>query len=170
MVDVFFRKIYKLKETIILMKMNKLILMRGLPGSGKSTWIKEKGYEICAICPDTIRLMYATPNPTISQSYDGKVWKIINDILETRMKNGFFTILDATNITWKSIKPYVKLCEDYEFELEIMDFSNVPLEECLKRNKEREYYKYVPEEVLRRMSLQLKTTDNDQIEKFIKKK
>ena len=38
-----------------------LFVMRGAPGSGKSTFIKKAGLEPYTICPDTIRLMFEGP-------------------------------------------------------------------------------------------------------------
>ena len=37
--------------------MRTLLLMRGAPGSGKSTWIKENNLEQYTLSPDTIRVM-----------------------------------------------------------------------------------------------------------------
>lgn len=132
--------------------------MRGLPCSGKSSWIKDKGYDIFTLCPDDIRLMYSVPNPYISQKFNSKVWKFIFEILEIRMKDGDFTIIDATHVTWRSIKPYLKLCEKYQYSLEIKDFSNVPLDECIERNKNREEYKFVPEDIIKRMYKQIQSS------------
>lgn len=46
--------------------MKKLILMRGAPGCGKSTFIETYSLEKYTICPDTLRLFYS--NPTMSES------------------------------------------------------------------------------------------------------
>lgn len=147
--------------------MKKLVIMRGLPGSGKSTWIKENGYEIYTICPDSLRLMFAAPNPGISQDYNRRVWELIFEMLEERMKNGSLTVIDATHITWKSIKAYLDLCEKYQYLLEIKDFSNVSACTCMSRNELREEYKKVPNEIILKMDDKLKTADNTKINKFI---
>lgn len=145
---------------------NKLILMRGLPGSGKSNWIKENGFEHYTLCADKLRLMFAAPNPRIPQEYNGCVWKLLFEMLEERMKTGSLTIIDATHVNWKSIKDYLPLCEKYQYLLSIVDFSNVPIETCLERNKAREDYKYVPEEVIKGMYNKMKVVDN-KLGKFI---
>lgn len=149
--------------------MKKLIILRGLPGSGKSTWIRENNYEIYTLSMDTIRLMFAEPNPTISQQYNQRVFEIFSELLETRLKTGSFTIIDNVNQTWKYIKPYIEIGEKYGYDIEIKQF-DVPLEVCLERNKNRETYKQVPEEVVRRMDEQMKNTDNEKIKRFIKSK
>ena len=38
-----------------------LLLMRGVPGSGKSTFIKEQGLEPYTLSADPLRLLYASP-------------------------------------------------------------------------------------------------------------
>ena len=37
--------------------MRTLVLLRGLPGAGKSTWIKEQGLEPYTLSADQIRLL-----------------------------------------------------------------------------------------------------------------
>jgi len=145
---------------------NQLILMRGLPGSGKSSWIKDKGYEIYTLCADTLRLMFSAPNPQISQKDNSRVWKLLFEMLEERMKTGSLTVIDALHLNWKSIKCYLPLCEKYQYLLKIVDFSDVPLENCLERNKVREDYKYVSEKVIIKMHNKIKSSDNNKIGKF----
>lgn len=137
---------------------NKLLIMRGLPCSGKSSWIRSKGYDIFTLCPDTIRLMFAAPDPYISQEYNSTVWKLMFKILEARMEGGSFTIIDATHTTWRSIKPYLDLCDKYGYNLEIKDFSDVSLEDCIERNKNREKYKFVPEDIIKKMHQQIQSS------------
>lgn len=46
--------------------MRTLVLLRGLPGVGKSTWIKEQGLEPYTLSADQIRLL-TQPAAPISQ-------------------------------------------------------------------------------------------------------
>lgn len=80
-----------------------LLLFRGAPGCGKSTYIKEHGLEQYALSADVIRLMCqgGQETPTgqmeISPQNDDVVWDMLFKLLEVRMKNGEFTVIDATN-------------------------------------------------------------------------
>lgn len=73
--------------------MHNLILLRGIPGSGKSTWVKSKGLEQYTISSDALRLMYAgveinlNGKEVISQKSDKIVWEVLFSILERRMEN-----------------------------------------------------------------------------------
>ena len=137
--------------------MNTLILTRGVPGCGKSTWTKNN-FEGYIICPDDIRLMYCAPEMKvdstfgISQKADKYVWEFVFKVLEQRMKLGCLTVIDATHTKESAINAYKKLCEKYNYICYVKDFSEVPLDVCLERNANREpAYKEVPEEVIKRM-------------------
>lgn len=138
--------------------MNLLVLTRGVPGSGKSSWVRESGLGAYSICPDDIRLMYCAPEMKtdgsfcISQKADKYVWEFVFKALEQRMKLGCFTIIDATHTKESAINAYKKLCEKYNYTCLVVDFSNVPLETCLERNAGRyPKYKVVPDDVIKRM-------------------
>lgn len=128
----------------------KLVVFRGVPGCGKSTWIKENNLEVFTICPDTLRLMFRLPCPHISQDNDHAVWSILYKMLENRMIHTDFTIIDACHATNKSLKKYRQLCNMYGYILIEKKF-DISLAEALKRNDKREEYKQVPEEVITRM-------------------
>ena len=135
--------------------MKKLILMRGAPGSGKSTWIKEHGLELYTICPDELRILFSSVEKQedgeyrISQKHDGIVWSTFYKILDYRLSLGVLTVVDATCSRIKDIKEYKKLADQYGYELLVVDFTDVPLDTCLKQNTMRPAYKYVPEDVIR---------------------
>lgn len=131
--------------------MRDLLLMRGIPGSGKSTYIKEHKLEPYTICPDNIRLMFQSPvidpetgHKRISQENDRKVWALVNELVENKMNKGEFIVIDAMNI---DISKWKKLAEKYRYRIWCKTF-DVSLDECIKRNKEREEYKQVPEKVI----------------------
>ena len=141
--------------------MNLLLVLRGVPGCGKSTWIKERELEQYTLSTDNIRLLFAAPEQTpdgryaISSKYDKQVWAFFRERLEDRMKNGDFTILDATHTKESYLKDYKKLCQEYNYRMVIVDFSSVDLDTIKTRNYRREMYKKVPEEVIERMYNQI---------------
>lgn len=128
--------------------------MRGAPGCGKSTYIQNNGLKNYTLSPDDIRLLYSSPELqvdgsfAISQAEDRNVWKTVMEILERRMQKGEFTVLDATNSKTAEMSKYKSLCEKYRYRMYIIDFTDIPLETCLKQNKRRPELKWVPENVV----------------------
>ena len=139
--------------------MRTLILLRGAPGSGKSTWISNNNLKNYTLSPDDLRVlcssldMQPTGELKIAQNYKNEkfVWNKLFELLEYRMEKGEFTIIDATCSRDKDIKRYNFLANKYNYKLFIIDFSDVPLETCLKQNKMRNDYKQVPDEVIEKI-------------------
>lgn len=144
--------------------MRTLVIMRGSPASGKSTWIKNMGLENYTLSADNIRLLVESPilvpdkkYRTISQKNDSYVWTLLFELLEKRMSNGEFVIVDAIHSRSSDFSRYNKLCERYRYRRYYVDFSDVPIDECKRRNAEREDYKRVPESVIDKMYSRLET-------------
>lgn len=137
--------------------MRTLILLRGAPGCGKSTWIKENGLKPYALSADDLRLLCQSPvlqvdgTTGISQSNDKYVWKTLFQLLEIRMRNGEFTVIDATNSKTSEMKRYKDLCDAYRYRIFCVDFTDIPIDVTKKRNANREITKRVPEEVIDKM-------------------
>ncbi|ASS38755.1 RNA ligase [Fusobacterium sp. oral taxon 203] len=135
--------------------MRTLLLLRGTQASGKSTWVTENNLEPYTLSADKIRLNIANPilnedgSIEISQKYNKLTWELLYKYLEMRMENGDFTIIDATHSDIKLMNKYRDLANTYKYTIYYLEF-DTPLEECLKRNKERVGYKYVPEKVIER--------------------
>ena len=140
----------------------RLVLMHGAPGAGKSTFIQKLGLEHLTISPDNLRLLLSAPEflevdhhlcLQISQKNNDKVWKLVFELLEERMKNGSDTILDACNFTQNFIARYKSLANFYAFQVIVLDFSSLSLDTLLSQNKKRLQYSdglhYVPEQVVR---------------------
>lgn len=131
--------------------MRTLLLMRGAPGCGKSTFIKESGLEPYVLSADNLRLQYTSThldingNDCISPQHDNKIWKTLFEILEYRMSLGCFTIIDATNSKTKEMSRYKQLADEYRYRVYVVDMTDVPLDVCIERNKLRPTYKQVPE-------------------------
>ena len=135
--------------------MRTLLLLRGTQASGKSTWVVENNLEPYTLSADKIRLNIANPvlnedgSIEISQKYNKLTWELLYQYLEMRMQNGDFTIIDATHSDIKLMNKYRDLANTYKYTIYYLEF-DTPLEECLKRNRERIGYKYVPEKVIER--------------------
>ena len=134
-----------------------LLLLRGSAGCGKSTWIAENNLKRYALSADDIRLLCQSPilqvdgTVGISQSNDKAVWKMLFGLLEIRMQNGEFTVIDATNSKTAEINRYKEMCDTYRYRMYCVDFTHIPIEEVKRRNLSREPLKIVPEEVIDRM-------------------
>lgn len=140
-----------------------LLLLRGAPGCGKSTWIEKNGLKPYALSADEIRLLCQSPilqtdgTRAISQSNDKIVWKTLFHLLEIRMQKGEFTVIDATNSKTVEINRYKELCSTYRYRIYCVDFTDIPIEETKKRNAGREPEKRVGDEIIDRMYARFRT-------------
>lgn len=137
--------------------MRKLIVLRGIPGCGKSTFIKKNNLKKYTLSADDLRLYYSAPTLNIegkfeiSQANNNKVWGLLFEMLEVRMQRGSFTVIDATNVDINTLNKYKDISKKYKYKLYCIDFSDVSLEQAKSQNLNREEYKQVPEYVLENM-------------------
>lgn len=147
--------------------MRTLLLLRGAPGVGKSTWIKENNLENYVLETDKFRQLLANPVLTedgtmvIPQKNDVLAAKMLMSTLEERMKNGDFTVIDATHSNENTISKYRKLIKKYRYQVYYKEF-NVEWEELMRRNDAREEHKQVPVKEIERIYtlLQHSSIDN----------
>lgn len=128
----------------------KLILLQGIPGSGKSTFVASHKLQPYTISPDALRLMYSglDENGKISQEENSLVWNTVFRMLHVRMSRALPTIIDATHTTQKSVNAYKNYCLQHEYTCYIIKFEG-------DWNKSREHYKVVNDDVVERMKEQL---------------
>lgn len=125
-----------------------LIVMSGLPASGKSTyseWLAESGL-FKRVCPDLIRKeQYGDENI----QGDGKeIFSIAYERIKMWGDYNCNVVFDATNINAKRRKELVKEMRPY-FDIIICKWFSTPIDICVQRNMARE--RQVPQEVIRRM-------------------
>jgi len=131
------------------MSKNVLIVLGGLPASGKSTYAKmlvESG-NFQRVCPDLIRkALYGDEN---TQGDGAKVFKIaFSDIREYGCVSEN-VVFDATNINANRRKELVKSMRGY-FDIIIFKWFSTPASICYERNFYRD--RQVPSNIIKRMS------------------
>lgn len=109
--------------------MSDLLLMVGIPGSGKSTYIDEHCKEHDLICRDDIRLALGTVFDTRLESH---VTSISQTQLAALMKRGRDIVMDETNLDINRIKSIVGVArkEGYTVVAHLID---TPLDICIQR-------------------------------------
>lgn len=137
--------------------MQYLVLLRGAPASGKSTFIKEHKLEPYTLCADQIRMQVSSPvlntsgEFVISQAQDKYVWETLYVMLEKRMQEGCFTVIDATHYKTSLMSRYKPLVKKYGYRVYVVDFTDVPYDILVERNSNRPEYQRVPVEVIQKM-------------------
>ena len=127
----------------------RIVLLVGLPGSGKSTYLERLGVK--ALSSDAVRGLLADDEN--DQSIHREVFATLRYLLRRRLALlRPVTYLDATHLTVRERRPYVKMGQLYGCAVEAV-FFDVPLEVCLQRNRGRR--RVVPEDVMARMAAKL---------------
>ena len=143
--------------------MRVLLLLRGSPGVGKTTWIEQNGLKNYSLSADEIRMLCSTPTLTtsgkveINQANDSTVWSTLFKLLELRMQNGEFTVIDATNSKTSEMNRYKELCASYKYRMYCVDFTDIPIDVAKERNRSRPELKQVPDEVIDKMYARFNT-------------
>jgi predicted kinase len=126
----------------------RIVLLVGLPGSGKSTWAAGKTGVLSS---DALRELLA--DDPDNQTIHARVFRVLRDLLKHRLElKRPVTYVDATNLSPYEREPYVKLAHRFESKIEAI-FFDVPVEECIRRNRGR--MRVVPDEVIRKMAAKL---------------
>lgn len=135
--------------------MSKIIILKGLPACGKTTWSKD--YQKAH--PDAVRTNKDELRAMMHNSVwsKGKEWSVVHVrdfIINQVMTEGHDCLVDDTNLHLKHENHIREMVLDFnnkngkKIEFEIKDFSGVPLEECIRRDAAR--LNPVGEKVIRR--------------------
>lgn len=128
--------------------MKKIILTRGIPASGKSTWAKQ---EVLKDPEHSVRI-----NRDDLRNMSGQYWvparenyiiSCRNQLLNIAVYMGFNTIiLDGMNLNPRDIDYVMMIVDNFnkalegdnQYKIEFKDFTNVPLNVCIERDSKRE--------------------------------
>lgn len=135
-------------------KRNKVLLLKGLPASGKSTYAKElESQGWVRTNKDTIRLderLFPTGYNFKNKKHEKLVVKERNRLIEEALRQKLNVVVDDTNLSPVHTRNVMMLAQKYGAEFEVRDdFLQTPLKELIERDSKREAS--VGENVIRRM-------------------
>lgn len=145
--------------------MTRLILMIGLPGSGKSylaAQLKESYPEYCLISSDQIRAELFGSDT--EQGEWSKVWHEIQSQMRAAVNQSPTTIYDATNFKRAYRQEVIALAREVGYQNILGLWLDTPLEICLTRNQERN--RQVGPQIIIKMSEHLRDTPPNSVEGF----
>lgn len=134
--------------------MAKIVIMKGLPASGKSTAAKalaKEGGNFVRLNKDLLRTMLHFDE--WSGRNEEKTWNAEVALAIFFLTDGVNVIIDDTNLNPNTVERWKQLAKDTNSKIEYQDF-DTSVAECIKRDQERE--KRVGNSVIEKMALQYK--------------
>jgi predicted kinase len=137
----------------------KILVLKGLPASGKSTFSKKLIDDNPGIWKrinkDDLRAMI--DNSKWSKSNENFILKVRDNIVEQVLINGYSVIIDDTNLDNSHLEKMKLIANGFRhkdsnidtIEVEVKDFTDVPLNVCIERDKLRTGNAHVGEKVIR---------------------
>ena len=130
----------------------KIIFLKGLPASGKSTWAYEfvmDNPSYYRVNKDDIRLIlhkwvYSKANEVLVNEYQ-------MSLASTALAKGMSVIVDNTHLFGSHEADYRQLANDMDVEFEVK-FFDTPIETCIERDGKREWRAKVGSKVITQMA------------------
>ena len=121
---------------------NKLYLMVGCPGSGKSTYAKRYLTNAVYISRDDIRFSLVKENEEYF-SKEKEVFKVFVNKINNKLRDGCDVVADATHLNPSSRFKLLANLDLNKNKTEVIAiFIQTPLDVCLRQNENRKYNKY----------------------------
>lgn len=142
-----------------------LIVLRGLPGSGKSTWAREYARahrgEVGIVSRDAVRehVLGLTMRPgdqVLDRAGEDLVTRLVEAMARALLAAGRDVVADTTNLRAEHVQAWRDLAAGHGATVEVVDL-DVPVEECIRRDAARAAAggRSVGADVIRRMASQM---------------
>ena len=143
------------------MKQKNLVILSGIPGSGKSYWVKNHLREGDSyVSRDEVRFSIIGDDEDYF-SHETEVFDKFVAEIEEKLNCGKRVFADATHINWASRRKLLERIHDKEnIDIDVCMIT-ASLETCLARNAQRTGRALVPEGAIRRMYKQLTNPATD---------
>ncbi|GIE83927.1 phosphatase domain-containing protein [Actinoplanes regularis] len=130
--------------------MTRLLITRGLPASGKTTFARKLQPGVVRVNRDDLRRMLHGQR-LFTQWAEGQVTHAQRAAVEALLRVRASVIVDDTNLRAKTVREWAEMAARFGASFEVHDFTDVPLEECLRRDADRPEDDRVGEDAIRRM-------------------
>jgi predicted kinase len=130
--------------------MTRLLITRGLPASGKTTFARKLQPNVVRVNRDDLRRMLHGDR-LFTQWAEAQVTHAQKAAVEALLRARSDVIVDDTNLRARTVREWAELASRFRASFEVHDFTDVPLEECVRRNAGRPETERVTEEAIRRM-------------------
>jgi predicted kinase len=143
----------------------RLRILRGLSGSGKSTWAELQALAGGDVIVSRDRIRVALFGSESMHNED-LVTAVQDATIRAALKSGADVIVDDTNVNWRYVKRLAKIGQAIPgCDVSVQTFK-VDVDECIKRNRTRANAggRNVPEEVIRKQAERMKGTYDNKLD------
>jgi predicted kinase len=117
-------------------RVTRLLITRGLPASGKTTFARKLQPYVVRVNRDDLRLMLHGRR-LFTQWAEGQVTAVQRAMVEALLRARASVIVDDTNLRSRTVREWAEMAARFHAGFEVHDFTDVPVQECLRRDAER---------------------------------
>lgn len=126
--------------------MASLTITRGLPAAGKTTWAKAQPHLVRVNRDDLRRMLHGGRLGTPAAEME--VTAAHHAAVEALLRRGADVVCDDTNLRARYVRALMEIAQRCGARIEFRDFTDVPVEECVRRDALREGEARVGAEVI----------------------
>ena len=130
--------------------MTRLLITRGLPGAGKTTFARKLQPGVVRVNRDDLRRMLHGRR-LFTQWAEAQVTNAQRAAVEALLRSRTNVIVDDTNLRAETVRRWAELAARFGASFEVHDFTDVPLDECVRRDAARAADEQVGADAIRRM-------------------